>query len=134
MSQSSPPPAGAAEAASEARLLALSPLDGRYAGKVDPLRPIFSEYGLIRARIRVEVEWLLALAAEPAIVELPPLAAHTLEQLEAVVPDFGVVGNPVDVTATGGVLERTTAAMELLAADPSIDTVMSRSLMVWSHL
>ena len=46
-------------------LTALSPLDGRYAGKVDALRPIFSEYGLIRARVKVEVEWLLALAAEP---------------------------------------------------------------------
>src|SRR5688572_4001014 len=57
MSQSSPPPAGAADAASDARLLALSPLDGRYAAKVGPLRPIFSEYGLIRARVRVEVEW-----------------------------------------------------------------------------
>ena len=44
-------------------LTALSPLDGRYAGKVDALRPIFSEYGLIKAREKVEVEWLLALAA-----------------------------------------------------------------------
>ena len=50
---------------SDTALLALSPLDGRYAGKVDALRPIFSEYGLIRARVKVEVEWLLALAAEP---------------------------------------------------------------------
>ena len=48
---------------SESTLLALSPLDGRYAGKVDALRPIFSEFGLIRARVKVEVEWLLALAA-----------------------------------------------------------------------
>jgi adenylosuccinate lyase len=55
---------------SDSALLALSPLDGRYAGKVDALRPIFSEYGLIKARITVEVEWLLALAAEPGIVEL----------------------------------------------------------------
>lgn len=44
-------------------LTALSPLDGRYAGKVDALRPIFSEYGLIRARVKVEVEWLLAFDA-----------------------------------------------------------------------
>jgi adenylosuccinate lyase len=55
---------------SDAQLLALSPLDGRYAGKVDALRPIFSEFGLIRAACVVEVEWLLALAAEPGIVEL----------------------------------------------------------------
>ena len=59
---------------SEAALLALSPLDGRYAGKVDALRPIFSEYGLVRARVKVEVEWLLALAAEPGIVELAPFS------------------------------------------------------------
>ena len=54
----------------DAPLLALSPLDGRYAGKVDALRPIFSESGLIRARVRVEVEWLLALSEEPGIAPL----------------------------------------------------------------
>ena len=43
-------------------LLALSPLDGRYAGKVEALRPLLSEYGLIRCRVRVEVEWFIALA------------------------------------------------------------------------
>ena len=42
-------------------LTALSPLDGRYAGKLDALRPWLSEYGLMRCRVRVEVEWLLAL-------------------------------------------------------------------------
>jgi adenylosuccinate lyase len=69
---------------SDAALLALSPLDGRYAGKCDLLRPIFSEYGLIKARVRVEVEWLLALAADPGIPELaaiPPVAAHRLRKL-----------------------------------------------------
>ena len=55
-------------------LTAISPLDGRYAGKVDALRPIFSEYGLIKARVKVEVEWLLALAADPGIVELKPFS------------------------------------------------------------
>ncbi|MCP4517291.1 MAG: adenylosuccinate lyase, partial [Delftia sp.] len=48
-------------------LTALSPLDGRYAGKVEPLRPIFSEFGLMHRRVHVEIEWLLALAAEPGI-------------------------------------------------------------------
>jgi adenylosuccinate lyase len=90
MSQSSPPPAGAADAASDARLLALSPLDGRYAGKVEALRPIFSEYGLIRARVRVEVEWLLALAAEPGIVELPPLATGDVARLRALADGFSL--------------------------------------------
>ncbi len=68
---------------SDAQLLALSPLDGRYAGKVDALRPIFSEYGLIKARVKVEVEWLLALAAEPGIVELPPFSASAVARLRA---------------------------------------------------
>jgi adenylosuccinate lyase len=68
---------------SDAQLLALSPLDGRYAGKVDALRPIFSEYGLIRARVRVEVEWLLALAAEPGIVELAKFSASAESRLRA---------------------------------------------------
>lgn len=68
---------------SDAQLLALSPLDGRYAGKVDALRPIFSEYGLIKARVTVEVEWLLALAAEPRIVELAPFTPAAAERLRA---------------------------------------------------
>ena len=45
-------------------LLALSPLDGRYAAAVEALRPVFSEYGLIRARVRVELEWLKSLDEE----------------------------------------------------------------------
>jgi adenylosuccinate lyase len=68
---------------SDAQLLALSPLDGRYAGKVDALRPIFSEYGLIKARVKVEIEWLLALAAEPRIVELAPIAEDAAGRLRA---------------------------------------------------
>jgi adenylosuccinate lyase len=68
---------------SDAQLLALSPLDGRYAGKVDALRPIFSEFGLIKARVKVEVEWLLALAAEPGIVELQPFSASAESRLHA---------------------------------------------------
>ena len=73
----------------DAALLALSPLDGRYAGKVAALRPIFSESGLIRARVHVEVEWLLALAAEPAIQELPALPAAAVERLRNLARDFG---------------------------------------------
>ena len=67
----------------DSALLALSPLDGRYASKVDALRPIFSEYGLIRARVKVEVEWLLALAAEPGIVELAPFSDAAVQRLRA---------------------------------------------------
>lgn len=73
---------------SEFALLALSPLDGRYAGKVDALRPIFSEYGLIRARVKVEVEWLLALANEAGIAELAPFSAGAAARLRALADDF----------------------------------------------
>ena len=74
----------------DATLLALSPLDGRYAAKVDPLRPIFSEFGLIHARVRVEVEWLLALAAEPGIAELPAFDDAAAGALRALADDFSV--------------------------------------------
>ncbi|MFD0738056.1 adenylosuccinate lyase [Lysobacter koreensis] len=74
----------------ESQLLALSPLDGRYAGKVDPLRPIFSEFGLIKARVKVEVEWLLALAAEPGIAELKPFSAAAVARLRALADELSV--------------------------------------------
>ena len=73
---------------SDSPLLALSPLDGRYAGKVDALRPIFSEYGLIKARVKVEVEWLLALADAPEIIELSPFSAPAIQRLRALASDF----------------------------------------------
>ena len=77
-------------AMSDAQLLALSPLDGRYAGKVDALRPIFSEFGLIKARVKVEVEWLLALAAEPGIVELEPFSDAAVARLRALADTLSV--------------------------------------------
>lgn len=71
-------------------LTALSPLDGRYAAKVEPLRAHFSEFGLIRNRIRVEIEWLKALAANPEIAEVPAFSAATLAELDLVVSGFAV--------------------------------------------
>ena len=72
----------------DAALLALSPLDGRYAAKVGALRPIFSEFGLIHARVRVEIEWLIALAAEPGIAELQPFDQAQVSTLRALWQDF----------------------------------------------
>ena len=69
-------------------LTALSPLDGRYAGKVEPLRRHFSELGLIGYRVRIEVEWLKALAAERAIREVPAFSAATIRELDAIVWKF----------------------------------------------
>ncbi len=69
-------------------LLALSPTDGRYASKVDALRPIFSEFGLIKARVHVEIEWLIALANEPHIVELPAFTKAQCDVLRAIASSF----------------------------------------------
>jgi adenylosuccinate lyase len=70
-------------------LNALSPLDGRYQSKLDALRPYFSEYALIRHRALIEVEWLKALAAEPAIAEVAPFSAATIKELDEVIASFG---------------------------------------------
>ena len=70
-------------------LTALSPIDGRYADKTAELRPIFSEYGLIRHRVLVEVRWLQALARHPEIPEVPPLSAGAIQALEGLLENFG---------------------------------------------
>ncbi|HVA54938.1 MAG TPA: adenylosuccinate lyase [Gammaproteobacteria bacterium] len=69
-------------------LTALSPLDGRYAAKTDALRGLFSEYGLMRQRVRVEIAWLLALADTPGIPEIKPLSNESLNRLNKLVEDF----------------------------------------------
>lgn len=71
-------------------LTALSPLDGRYAGQVEPLRALFSEYGLMKFRIKVELEWLKMLAAEPGIEEVKPFSDATVREIDDVVAQFGV--------------------------------------------
>ncbi len=71
-------------------LKALSPADGRYAEKVDGLREIFSEYGLIRHRVLVEVRWLQCLADEPEIAEIEPLSSVMKEVLNRIVDDFAL--------------------------------------------
>jgi adenylosuccinate lyase len=68
----------------------LSPLDGRYQSKVEPLRFYFSEFALIRYRVQVEVEWLKALSNEPTIVEILPFSAITHAQLDSLVTNFSV--------------------------------------------
>jgi len=69
-------------------LTAVSPVDGRYGGKTADLRPIFSEYGLIRHRVQVEVRWLQALAAETGIPEVPPFSEHANNILDHIVEKF----------------------------------------------
>src|SRR3989338_6734959 len=70
------------------QLTALSPLDGRYHGKVDALRGYFSEFGLIRFRVLVEIEWLKALSAQADIPEIAPFSAATIAQLDALNKNF----------------------------------------------
>ena len=71
-------------------LRALSPADGRYSDKVNDLRDIFSEHGLIRFRVLVEVRWLQCLADEPGISEIGPLSSVVKDVLNAIVDDFSL--------------------------------------------
>ena len=86
-----------------AALLALSPLDGRYAGKVAALAEHFSEFGLMRARVRVEIAWLIALSEAPDIPEVAPFPASARAELDAVAASFG----PADAARIKAI-ERTT--------------------------
>ncbi|TVR62635.1 MAG: adenylosuccinate lyase [Candidatus Competibacteraceae bacterium] len=71
-------------------LTAISPIDGRYADQTADLRPIFSEYGLIRHRVLVEVRWLQALARHPGLPEVPPLSEHAIHILDGWVENFAL--------------------------------------------
>jgi adenylosuccinate lyase len=71
-------------------LTALSPLDGRYRAKVAALAEHFSEFGLMRQRVRVELAWLEALSDEPGIVEVPPFSPSTRALFSNFVRDFGL--------------------------------------------
>ncbi len=69
-------------------LTAISPIDGRYASKVDAFRPIFSEYGLIRYRVEVEIRWLQALSQHPQITEVPEFSDSATKELNNIVSQF----------------------------------------------
>ncbi len=70
-------------------LTAVSPIDGRYGSKTAALRDVFSEYGLIKRRVLVEVRWLQRLAAHPGIAEVPAFSDAANGELEAIVDGFG---------------------------------------------
>ncbi len=71
-------------------LTAISPIDGRYQNKTDALRPIFSEYGLFRFRVLVEIEWLKALAKHNGIKEIAPFSKRSVSVLNKITKDFSV--------------------------------------------
>ena len=77
--------------APDSALTALSPLDGRYASKVASLREHFSEFGLIRARVRIEIAWIVALSDEPKITEVPPFSAAARTALAAASASFSAI-------------------------------------------
>ncbi len=70
-------------------LSAISPVDGRYGSKTASLRPVFSEFGLIKSRLIVELRWLAQLAANPGIEEVPALSEDAAARLEAMIAGFG---------------------------------------------
>ncbi|NCF72229.1 MAG: adenylosuccinate lyase [Gammaproteobacteria bacterium] len=71
-------------------LKAISPADGRYAGKVNDLRDIFSEFGLIRFRVLIEVRWLQCLSDEASVPELAPLTSVMKDVLNHIIDDFSI--------------------------------------------
>ncbi len=107
-------------------LTALSPLDGRYRDKISTLADYFSEYGLMRYRIRIEIEWLKALS-ETRLDNIAALSAHSFEQLDAVARDFSLA----DAHAVKQIEARTNHDVkaieywirEKLAANPEIAAI-----------
>ena len=92
-------------------IFALSPLDGRYAQSVEDLRPIFSEFGLMKARVRVELEWLKALSAEPKISEVPMFSGSTIAEIDAVIANFNL-DNAAEVKAIEATTNHDVKAIE----------------------
>lgn len=82
------PPPPIADPMALSPLTAVSPVDGRYAAKTAPLRGIFSEYGLFRRRLEVEIRWLQTLANHPGIERLPRLSATASQTLAQILADF----------------------------------------------
>ena len=104
-------------------LTALSPLDGRYAAKLDALRPLLSEFGLVRCRVRVEVEWFIALS-EAGFAELPPFGPAATAFLRGLAERF----DEADAGAVKAIEKRTNHDVkaveywlaERLATEPSL--------------
>ena len=92
-------------------LTAVSPVDGRYGDKVAQLREIFSEYGLIRARVTVEIRWLQHLAEEPAITEVPPFPKRATRSLNTIVDEFNIT-NAESIKATEKITNHDVKAVE----------------------
>ncbi len=106
-------------------LTAISPIDGRYAGKASGLRPYFSEYGLIRYRVAVEVRWLASLAEHPGIPEVAPLSPEARARLEALATGFDEAGarrvKEIEATTNHDVKAVEYFLKERVAGDPELE-------------
>jgi adenylosuccinate lyase len=71
-------------------LTAISPIDGRYAGRTKKLRELFSEYALIKHRVQVEIQWLFTLADNPDIGEVPKLGEEARSTLTGILDNFQI--------------------------------------------
>jgi len=83
-------PRDSASTATLSQLTAVSPIDGRYADKTVSLREYFSEFGLIKYRVQVEIAWLLRLAKERILPQLPPFDAASISLLQSIADNFDV--------------------------------------------
>jgi len=105
-------------------LTALSPLDGRYAAKTRLLQEHFSEFALIRERVAVEVEWLLALAAEPSFRQLEPFGSGTKQALRSAVEKFSLADaeriKAIEATTNHDVKAVEYWLRETFAAEPAV--------------
>lgn len=96
---------------SHSPLTAISPIDGRYADKIEQLRPIFSEFGLIKNRVKVEICWFKALANHADIVEVPNLSPNAQQLLQNIVDNFSVT-NAEQIKAIEAITNHDVKAVE----------------------
>jgi len=108
-------------------LTAVSPIDGRYASKTAGLRDVFSEFGLMKRRLLVEVRWLQSLAAEPAVAEVPPLGDAANALLESVLDTFDETGaqriKAIEATTNHDVKAVEYFIKESFAGNPELEQV-----------
>ena len=113
-------------------LTAVTPLDGRYRSKTEPLSTVFSEFGLIRRRVTVEVRWLITLSRTAGIPEVPPLSPDALGTLEAIDRDF----TPADAQEIKDIERRTNhdvKAVEYFIKDRMSDNAELEAISEFVH-
>jgi adenylosuccinate lyase len=113
-------------------LTALSPLDGRYYGKVDALRHHFSEFGLIRNRVLIEIEWLKALSAAPGIPEVEPFSASTVKLLDDLAANFGMADAEA-IKAIEGRTNHDVKAIEYWLREKLLDNLETARVLEFIH-